>query len=548
MSNLYTGYEKSPQRAVLKALGLTDAEINKPMVGVIVSASKNSPECNMLDSFADVIGESVKAAGGVSVKLYCHSHSELLTPGLNTGRFMLALRESVADSVEVAVNVNSLDAAVLVGNDDITLAGMVMGACRANIPVAAFCSGGARGAGVGGGDNIFSLLDVMGGISVGKSNNTELERLTEAALNAVGNSGMYFNNGLGFALEALGLSVIGSAETDILSGEKTAIAKKYGKLIMTAITNNFTIKNMINAENVKNAIAADAALGGSGSALLHLLAIAYQLGVNFKKELNVEIINGIYKKTPVLVNFYPSGKTTFADFKASGGMSAVIKELIKNNIMNGESATVAGRFNTQLNDIGGGHIESFGAPYSKSALISIIEPNFAEYGVLRRNLDSVLTNKQYKAKVFNNEEDAVFAIENGVVTEGTALVIRYEGPKAGMKDLTLAAAKLNGRDIAENVLLITDGRLSTYYKGISVTQISGEALAGGFIASLADGDIIELDINKGKLEAKVNSKEMNNRLKRTKMPERDLGGIYLKRFAENVNSAELGASYSKGER
>ena len=544
---LYTAMEKAPQRATLKALGLTDDELEKPLIAVIAARSEIAPAHMHLDDIVNAVKIGIYAGGGTPIILPSIAVSDGIAAGGVGFKYGLPSRELIADSVETMLIAHGFDGAVFVPNTDTAIAGMLMGAARANIP-SVFVTGGPMDSGMFGGKKI-GLASMYEGVGKVKCGSMSLDELTQAeavACPAAGSAnGMYAANPLACVLEALGLALAGNGTAPALGSERIRIAKNSGMCVCELVRNADTPKMIINKRSLTNALRLDMALGGSANTVLHIMALAAEYNI----AIDLDYVQNISNTTPVLALLMPNGKADMSDFHRAGGVQAVLHELAKKNIVDGALRTVAGCSLTSLYEHA--HvtdetvIHKIDNPVSPVGGITVIKGNLAETGAIAMRTSS-RTVINGKAKCFDREEEAVEAIYLGRVKKGDVVIIRYEGPKGGpgMREMLPSAAAIVGMGLENDVAIITDGRIPNATRGLVIGHVCPEAADGGKIALVKDGDAVKIDITGGRITLDVPAKELQARQKKLRPKDSNATG-WLLRYQNLVTTAAEGAVLKK---
>ncbi len=544
--NVKVGIEKAPHRSLFKALGLNDKDLSKPLIAVVNSWNEVVPGHIHLNRIAEAVKQGVKEAGGTPLEFNTIAICDGIAMGHEGMRNPLPSRDLIADSVELMINAHCFDAMVCICSCDKIIPGMLMAACRLDIP-AIFVTGGPMLPGNFKGEKI-GLSNIFEAISAFKSGKISLEdfKLIEnCCCPTVGScSGMYTANTMQCLTEALGLSLPYSATTPAIYAEKLRIARESGRMIISLLEKKITARKIVNRYSIENAIMVDMALGGSTNTVLHLIAIANEAEV----ELPIEKFDEISRKTPCLTSINPAGKHFVLDLHEAGGIPAIMKELSKN--LHLKCLTVTGKTvgenikNAKVlrRDV----IKSVENPVYPEGGIAILKGSLAPEGAVVKQsaIHPSMLKFKGKAKVFNCEEDAVKAMIDGEIKEGSTIVIRYEGPKGGpgMREMLAATSTLRGLGLEFNVALITDGRFSGATAGPCIGHVSPEAAEGGPIAIVEDEDEIEIDIPARKLNLNISAKEVKKRLEEWVPPKPKVTKGYLYRYSKLVSSASKGAT------
>ncbi len=554
MSNTFTnGSNMSAQRSLLRALGWTDSEMKKPIVGIICAQSDIIPGHTHLDMIAKAVSEGVLAAGGKPVVVPSIGVCDGIAMGHKGMKYSLPSREIIADSAEILATAHAFDACVFVGNCDKIIPGMLMGAIRLNLP-AIFVSGGPMLAGRKDGKklSLSSMFEAVGAYTSGKIDEKELDRFECTACPSCGScSGMFTANSMNCLLEALGMALPGNGTIPMVYSARIALAKRTGEAIMNLLAKNIRPRDILTPTAVKNAERVDMAIGASSNSVLHLLAVASELGFS-KEQISVDTMNEISATTPNLCRLAPAGEYYIEELDEAGGISAVIRSLIDANLFDGTALTAAGVSQDELTK---------GARVSNSEIIRPISNPYSTYGglaILKGNLakdgsvvkKSAVDPKMYKhtgpARVFDSEEEAMEAISTNKIHAGDVVVIRYEGPKGGpgMREMLSPTSSIIGAGLGDTVALITDGRFSGATRGAAIGHVCPEAAAGGVIGIVREGDMIAIDITKNEINLLVSEEEIEARLKNFVPKEKPVEG-YLKRYRALVTSASDGAVFKK---
>lgn len=541
------GVERLPHRSIFKSLGYTDEEIRKPIVGVVNSVNELIPGHMHLDSIAGAVKAGIRIAGGTP--------QEFSTIGVCDGvamnhigmKYSLATREIIADSIEAVSMAHPFDGLVLIPSCDKIVPGMIMAALRLNIP-SIVISGGPMLAGKFKGEDIdySTCYEAIGKYKKGKYTDEDLREIEEEACPTWGScSGMFTANSMNCLSEAIGIALPGNGTIPAVYSKRLRLAKTAGMKIMELINKNIKPKDIVTIDAVKNALAVDMALGCSTNTILHLPAIANEAGVDF----NLEMVNEISNRTPNLCRLSPAGKHHLEDLYSAGGVEAVMDELLKNGLINGELGTVSGE--KVKENISGSKIlnkeviREVSNPYIKDGGIAILWGNLAPEGcvVKRAAVDPSMYYHKGKARIFNSEEESLEAIMNGKINSGDVIIIRYEGPKGGpgMREMLAPTSAIAGIGLDREVVLITDGRFSGATRGASIGHVSPEAQDGGPICIVEEGDFIEINIPENKINLLLSDEEIERRMKSWQPPAIKIKEGYLARYSRLVTSAAKGA-------
>jgi dihydroxy-acid dehydratase len=540
------GVERAPHRAIWKCLGVTNEDFSKPFIGIANSFTETVPGHMHLNKIAKFVKAGVRTAGGVPFEFNTIAICDGLAMGHTGMHFSLPSRELIADSVEVVVQANQFDGLVLLTNCDKITPGMMMAAARLDIP-SIIVTGGPMLSGFYKGRkvDVTSIFEAVGEVAANKMTVEDLNQIENRAFPGCGScNGMYTANTMACIAEAIGLSLTGCATALAVSASKTRIAKKTGERIVGIVKDDLKPSDILSRESFENAIMVDMALGGSTNAILHLKALANEAGIT----LPLQIFNDIGKKIPHLCDMRPSGPYDLQELENAGGVPAVMKTL--ENHLNLDEITVTGKtikeniksaiiYNRDV-------IRPLKNPVHLEGSLAVLWGNIAPRGAVVKITaisPKILTHKG-PAKVFNSEDEAMKAILNNEIIAGDVVVIRYEGPKGGpgMREMLAPTAAITGMGLGESVVLITDGRFSGATRGPCIGHISPEAAEKGPIALLENGDIIEIDISKRKLNVKLNTKKLENRLIELKPKTLTVRKGYLRRYSSLVQSADKGGT------
>jgi len=541
------GVERAPHRSLFKAMGYTDEEIARPLIGVVNSYNEIVPGHIHLRTIAEQVKAGIRMAGGTPVEFPAIGVCDGIAMGHVGMKYSLASRELIADSVEVMAVGHPFDGLVLIPNCDKIIPGMLMAALRLNIP-AIFVSGGPMLAGKLRGKpvDLITVFEGVGAVKSGKMTGRQLKELEDCACPGCGScSGMYTANTMNCMTEALGLGLPGNGTILAVDSARIRLAKEAGMQILELVRKNIRPRDIATPAAFKNAIAVDNALGGSTNTVLHLPAVAHEAGIR----LDLELFNQIGFKTPNLCKLSPAGSHHIEDLEAAGGVQAVMKEISKLGVIDGKAMTVSGA--TVAKNLKEARVWDYSVirpvknPYSPDGGLAVVKGNLApEGGVVKRSAvaPAMLVNEG-RARVFDSEDDAIEAILGGKIKPGDVVVIRYEGPKGGpgMREMLAPTSALAGMGLAESVALLTDGRFSGGSRGAAIGHISPEAAEGGPIALVKEGDRISIDIPKRRITLRVSAEELRRRKKAWKPPRPKVQSGYLSRYASLVTSGSTGA-------
>ena len=543
------GPSRAPQRSLLRALGLSDTELTRPFIGVVCSKSDYIPGHKHLGEIAEAVKAGIRNAGGVPFEFETIGVCDGLAMGHQGMKYSLCSRELIADSIEVMLTAHPLDAVVFIPNCDKIVPGMIMAACRLNLP-SIFVSGGPMLPGKHK-DTRFGLsemFEAVGSYASGKIDLDELTDMEKSACPSCGScSGMYTANSMNCLTEASGLALPGNGSIPAVMSARTALAKQARERIMELLKQDLRPKDILNEKAFENALRSDMALGCSSNTVLHLLAIAYEAGVN----VTMDLIDEISKTTPQLCKLNPASEVFITDLNEVGGIQSVLKELAKAGLVHTDIPTVNGTVGERMQNYpaaDGEVIRTVENAFRKDGGIAILKGNIAPEGAVVKQgaVAPEMMVHSGPARCFNCEEDASEAILGGKIKAGDVVIIRYEGPKGGpgMREMLQPTAAITGMGLGASVALITDGRFSGATRGASIGHVSPEAAAGGVIALIEDDDIIDINITERKLDVRVSEQELAERKKRWKAPEKELTG-YIKRYAQHVTSGSRGAVFEK---
>lgn len=541
------GLERAPMRSLFYAMGYTEEELNRPLIGVVSAHSEIVPGHINLDKIAEAVKAGVRMAGGTPILVPSIGVCDGIAMGHEGMKYSLPSRELICDSVETMAMAHCLDGLVLVPNCDKIVPGMVMAAARLNIP-AVVVSGGPMLSGQSD-KSALSLSDTfeaVGARKAGLINDEELMEFEKNSCPGCGScSGMFTANSMNCLCEAIGIALPGNGTIPAVYSGRIALAKKAGMAIMNLVEKGIKARDIINEKSIRNALACDMALGCSSNSVLHLLAIANEAGV----KLDLELFNEVSGKVPNLCHLAPVGNTHMQDLYFAGGVSAVQSELVKRGLIDTSLITATGK--TVGENIEGVYVKNYDIirpidnPYSETGGIAILWGNIALDGcVVKRSAVALeMLVHSGPARVFDSEEESIEAIFAGEIVPGDVVVIRYEGPKGGpgMREMLGPTSALAGMQLDKQVALITDGRFSGASKGASIGHVSPEAAAGGAIGLIEEGDIIEINIPESKINLLVSDEELAKR-KSVYIPhEPKVKTGWIARYARMVSSANTGA-------
>ena len=542
-----TGMQQAPHRSLFNALGMTEEEMRKPLVGIVSSYNEIVPGHMNLDKIVDAVKLGVAMAGGTPVVFPAIAVCDGIAMGHIGMKYSLVTRDLIADSTECMALAHQFDALVMVPNCDKNVPGLLMAAARINVPTV-FVSGGPMLAGhvKGHKTSLSSMFEAVGAYAAGNMSEEDVKEFENKACPTCGScSGMYTANSMNCLTEVLGMGLKGNGTIPAVYSERIKLAKHAGMKVMEMYEKNIRPRDIMTKEAFMNALTMDMALGCSTNSMLHLPAIAHEAGV----ELNVDIANEISARTPNLCHLAPAGPTYIEDLNEAGGIYAVMKEISKKGLLNLDCMTVTGRtVGENIKDCVNRNpevIRPVENPYSQTGGIAILKGNLApDSAVVKRSaVAPEMLKHEGPARVFDCEEDAIDAIKSGRIVAGDVVVIRYEGPKGGpgMREMLNPTSAIAGMGLGSTVALITDGRFSGASRGASIGHASPEAAVGGPIALVEEGDIISIDIDNHELNVLVSDQEMEARKAKwhPRTPQVPTG--YLARYASLVTSADRGA-------
>ncbi len=545
--NVTKGVQQAPHRSLFNALGYTEEERNRPLIGIVSSYNEIVPGHMNLDKITEAVKMGVAMAGGTPVVFPAIAVCDGIAMGHVGMKYSLVTRDLICDSTECMALAHQFDGLVCIPNCDKNVPGLLMAAARVNIPTI-FVSGGPMLAGRVKGEkkSLSSMFEAVGSVAAGTMTMETLAEFEEKVCPTCGScSGMYTANSMNCLTEALGMGLKGNGTIPAVYSERIRLAKHAGMQIMELVKKDIRPRDIMTEKAFMNALTVDMALGCSTNAMLHLPAIAHEAGV----ELNMEIANALSAKTPNLCHLAPAGPTYMEDLNEAGGVYAVMNELNKKNLLHTDLMTVTGK--TVGENIAGcinkdpEVIRPVENPYSQTGGIAVLKGNLApDTGVVKRSaVVPEMMVHEGPARVFDCEEDAIEAIKGGKIVSGDVVVIRYEGPKGGpgMREMLNPTSAIAGMGLGSSVALITDGRFSGASRGASIGHVSPEAAVGGPIALVEEGDIISIDIPNNSLNVKISDEEMQRRREKWQPREPKVTTGYLARYREMVTSGNRGA-------
>ncbi|MCH1983158.1 dihydroxy-acid dehydratase [Ruminococcus sp. OA3] len=541
------GVQQAPHRSLFNALGMTNEEMDKPLIGIVSSYNEIVPGHMNLDKIVEAVKMGVALAGGVPRVFPAIAVCDGIAMGHIGMKYSLVTRDLIADSTEAMALAHQFDALVMVPNCDKNVPGLLMAAARINVPTV-FVSGGPMLAGhvKGHKTSLSSMFEAVGAHAAGKYSDADVEEYECKACPTCGScSGMYTANSMNCLTEVLGMGLQGNGTIPAVYSERIRLAKHAGMQVMELLKKDIRPRDIMTEEAVINALTVDMALGCSTNSMLHLPAIAHEIGMDFK----IPYANEISAKTPNLCHLAPAGPTYMEDLNEAGGVYAVMNELNKKGLLNTECMTVTGKtVGENIKDcrnLNPEVIRPIENPYSETGGLAVLQGNLAPDGsVVKRSavVEEMLVHEG-PARVFECEEDASEAILSGKIKEGDVVVIRYEGPKGGpgMREMLNPTSQIAGMGLGSSVALITDGRFSGASRGASIGHVSPEAAVGGPIALIEEGDMIQIDIPNNSLNVKVSDEEMAARKEKWQPREPKVTTGYLARYASMVTSGDRGA-------
>lgn len=554
--NAKKGNARAPHRSLFYAMGYTDEELERPLIGVCCAKNEIIPGHIELGRISDAVKAGIRMAGGTPIEFPAIGVCDGIAMGHEGMKYSLVTRELIADSIECVAKAHQFDALVLIPNCDKIVPGMLMAAARLNLPTVVV-SGGPMMPGhlphadktnpySGKNLSLSDMFEAVGSLAAGKISEAQLKELEYAACPGCGScSGMFTANSMNCLTEVLGLGLPGNGTIPAISGRRIALAKHAGMQVMEMLEKGITARQMMTLDGFKNALAADMALGCSSNTILHVPAIAHEAGIS----LDLHVINEISSNTPNLCHLAPAGHTFMNELDDAGGVQAVLAELAKKNLIKTDIMTVTGKTIAENIKYAKNRnpeiLRPIENPYSSTGGIAILFGNLAPDGtvVKRSACAKELMKHSGPARVFDDEKDAMEAVQSRKIKAGDVVVIRYEGPKGGpgMREMLAVTAALAGQGLDKDVALITDGRFSGATRGASLGHCSPEAAVGGPIALVKEGDIITLDIDNYKIKLEVSDEELEKRRAEWKAPPPKVSSGYLARYARFVSSADKGA-------
>lgn len=543
------GPSRAAHRSLLRALGIDEVEMKRPFVAVVNSKSDYIPGHMHLDKIAEQVKAGVRNAGGVPFEFNTIGVCDGIAMNHKGMKYSLCSRELIADSIEVMLTAHPLDAIVFITNCDKIVPGMLLAACRLNLPCI-FISGGpmlpGKSTETNDGIGLSEMFEYIGKYNVGGISLENLESCAFTACPTCGScSGMYTANSMNCLTETIGMSLPGTGTIPAVMSERLRLAKAAGMRVMDLLKNDIKPSDIITEKAIENAMRTDMAIGCSTNTILHLTAIAHAAG----HDIDLKMLDAYGRKTPQICKLNPAGSTFITDLNDAGGIQSVMKELARGGMINTDAVTVNGTVEQRIekaSDADGSVIRTIEEPHSKDGGIAVLWGNLAEEGAVVKKGAVLPEMMQHKgpAKCYNSEEDAIEAITNGKIVVGDVVVIRYEGPKGGpgMREMLSPTSAIVGMGLGNSVALLTDGRFSGATRGASIGHVSPEAAVGGTIALVEDGDEIEIDIPARVLRVNVSNDILAQRRADFKPPVQELSG-YMKRYVQHVTSGSKGAVF-----
>ncbi len=545
------GIDRAPHRSLLKSIGYTNEEIQRPLIGIANSANTIIPGHVHLDKIVEAVKAGIYMAGGTPVEFGTIGVCDGIAMNHIGMKYSLSSRELIADSIEVMATAHAFDGLVLVPNCDKIVPGMLMAAARLDLP-AIVVSGGPMLAGQRPGSaateeiDLITVFEAVGAVHSGNMTTEQLAAIEDAACPTCGScAGMFTANSMNCLTEAVGLGLPGNGTIPAVMSARLRLAKAAGMQILHLVQDNITPRKILTPSAFKNALAVDMALGCSTNTVLHLLALAYEAGIDF----DLNIINTVSANTPHLCSLSPGGQHHMQDLNQAGGVAAVMQELASAGLINADCITVTGesvgKNLKSVSNLNPQIIRPFSNPYHDQGGLAVLFGNLAPDGCVVKQsavCDEMLQHEG-PARVFNSEEDATTAIMNGEIRKGEVIVIRYEGPQGGpgMREMLTPTSAIAGMQLDAHVALLTDGRFSGGTRGASIGHISPEAMQGGPIAVVEEGDRIAIDIPNKKLRLEISDNDLQKRLAKWSQPAPHIIHGYLGRYSRAVSSANKGA-------
>ncbi len=541
------GIERAPHRALFKAMGYTDEELERPLIGVVNSQNEIVPGHIHLDKITEAVKAGIRMAGGTPIEFGAIGVCDGIAMGHTGMKYSLATRELIADSCEAMGKAHSFDGMVFIPNCDKIVPGMLMAAARINVPSIVVSGGPMLSLNKDGKQlDLNTMFEAVGAFKAGKITQEEVDDFEDSACPGCGScSGMFTANSMNCLTEVLGLGLTGNGTIPAVYAERIRLAKHAGMKVMELVEKDIKPSDILTEKAFENALTVDMALGCSTNSVLHLPAIANEAGI----QIDLDIINKISARTPNLCKLAPAGSYHIQDLYAAGGVQAVMKELSKKGLLHLDLITATGKTveeniqNAKVKDYD--VIKNIDTPYSATGGIAVLRGNIAPDGAVVKKsavADSMLEHKG-PARVFDSEDEAIKSIYEGKIVKGDVVIIRYEGPKGGpgMREMLGPTSAIAGMGLDSCVALITDGRFSGASRGASIGHVSPEAMEGGPIALIREGDIVDINIPEGRLNIECAQEELDRRKASWSAPQPKITSGYLGRYARLVTSASTGA-------
>ncbi len=541
------GIERAPHRALFKAMGYTDEELERPLIGVVNSQNEIVPGHIHLDKITEAVKAGIRMAGGTPIEFGAIGVCDGIAMGHTGMKYSLATRELIADSCEAMGKAHSFDGMVFIPNCDKIVPGMLMAAARINVPSIVVSGGPMLSLNKDGKQlDLNTMFEAVGAFKAGKITQEEVDDFEDSACPGCGScSGMFTANSMNCLTEVLGLGLTGNGTIPAVYAERIRLAKHAGMKVMELVEKDIKPSDILTEKAFENALTVDMALGCSTNSVLHLPAIANEAGI----QIDLDIINKISARTPNLCKLAPAGSYHIQDLYAAGGVQAVMKELSKKGLLHLDLITATGKTveeniqNAKVKDYD--VIKNIDTPYSATGGIAVLRGNIAPDGAVVKKsavADSMLVHKG-PARVFDSEDEAIKSIYEGKIVKGDVVIIRYEGPKGGpgMREMLGPTSAIAGMGLDSCVALITDGRFSGASRGASIGHVSPEAMEGGPIALIREGDIVDINIPEGRLNIECAQEELDRRKASWSAPQPKITSGYLGRYARLVTSASTGA-------
>lgn len=541
------GIERAPHRALFKAMGYTDEELERPLIGVVNSQNEIVPGHIHLDKITEAVKAGIRMAGGTPIEFGAIGVCDGIAMGHTGMKYSLATRELIADSCEAMGKAHSFDGMVFIPNCDKIVPGMLMAAARINVPSIVVSGGPMLSLNKDGKQlDLNTMFEAVGAFKAGKITQEEVDDFEDSACPGCGScSGMFTANSMNCLTEVLGLGLTGNGTIPAVYAERIRLAKHAGMKVMELVEKDIKPSDILTEKAFENALTVDMALGCSTNSVLHLPAIANETGM----QIDLDIINKISARTPNLCKLAPAGSYHIQDLYAAGGVQAVMKELSKKGLLHLDLVTATGKTvgeniqNARVKDYD--VIKNIDTPYSATGGIAVLRGNIAPDGAVVKKsavADSMLVHKG-PARVFDSEDEAIKSIYEGKIVKGDVVIIRYEGPKGGpgMREMLGPTSAIAGMGLDSCVALITDGRFSGASRGASIGHVSPEAMEGGPIALIREGDIVDINIPEGRLSIECAQEELDRRKASWSAPQPKITSGYLGRYARLVTSASTGA-------